>query len=295
MHTEQQALFETTYPSGGINCEQTGDVNLSQYFTPQWAAEALVEQFFPSLKSADLVLEPSCGQGAFLQAIPADIPAIGVEVDPQLAREAARNTGRRVITGDFRSVDLPSGITAIVGNPPFSLDVIEGFLARAATILPMEGECGLILPAYTFQTANTVDRIRAQWSIRCEMLPRTLFAGLSKPLVFAMFTRSASRKLFGFCLYDQAVEIEQLSKDAKTLLTKVTPRRSAWRALVEDVLRKFGGNASLHEIYSAVSPRRPTNNPFWREQIRKVLQLHFYRFPDGSWGVPSVNDFAAAV
>jgi hypothetical protein len=39
--------------------------------TPEWAAQAIVEEFWPNLSPGkDLVLKPSCGRGAFLQAVP---------------------------------------------------------------------------------------------------------------------------------------------------------------------------------------------------------------------------------
>lgn len=51
--------------------------------TPVFAAELIVEEFYPGLSEADAVLEPSCGFGAFLRAIPNAVPAIGVEIDPR--------------------------------------------------------------------------------------------------------------------------------------------------------------------------------------------------------------------
>lgn len=292
MHT-QSLLFGGPAPTDAVHLPvppvQSSNPDLGQFFTPAWAAEALVAEFFPDLCSSDLVLEPSCGFGSFLQSVPAHVPAIGVEIDPLLAIETARNTGRRVITGDFCSVDLPSGITALIGNPPFELQLFERLLARAAKIVPMEGRAGFVLPAYFFQTHGTVERFRREWAIRQQMLPRTLFPGLSKPLVFALFTRSTSRALFGFCLYDQAVQFDQLAQDAQRILTAVALRRSSWRALVENVLGGFGGCASLQDIYHAVAPRRPTGNPWWKEQIRKVLQQHFTRTSTGEWCLPAAT------
>jgi len=65
---------------------------LGQYMTPDWAAHALVDRYFADLCCDDLVVEPSCGRGAFMRAIPAHVPVIGVEIDPDLAAEAV--TGR---------------------------------------------------------------------------------------------------------------------------------------------------------------------------------------------------------
>ena len=51
---------------------QDGDAQLHQYFTPEWAALELVAEYFPSLRSDDVVIEPSCGRGTFLKGIPED-------------------------------------------------------------------------------------------------------------------------------------------------------------------------------------------------------------------------------
>ena len=45
------------------------------------------------LSSSDLVVEPSCGAGAFLKAIPDEVPVVGVKIDPELAEIARQNTG----------------------------------------------------------------------------------------------------------------------------------------------------------------------------------------------------------
>ena len=82
---------------------------LGQYFTPVWAAEQLVDTFFGDLRAGDLAIEPTCGDGRFLQVLPSHVRAIGVEIDPVHAQDARIRTGREVFTGDFSSVDLPVG------------------------------------------------------------------------------------------------------------------------------------------------------------------------------------------
>ena len=93
--------------------ELQANPGFSQWFTPEWAAQALVERYFPGLSSSDFVVEPSCGAGAFLKAIPDEVPVVGVEIAPELARQ---NTGRHVITGDFATATLPSSVTAAIEN-----------------------------------------------------------------------------------------------------------------------------------------------------------------------------------
>jgi predicted RNA methylase len=72
------------------------NAELCQYFTPLWVAEQLLEQHFPRLTEHDNVMEPCCGSGTFLQAIPAHVPAFGVEIDRAVAEAYAdmQNAGR---------------------------------------------------------------------------------------------------------------------------------------------------------------------------------------------------------
>jgi site-specific DNA-methyltransferase (adenine-specific) len=259
--------------------------SLSQWFTPAWAAMALVEKYFPNLTSKDLVLEPSCGAGAFLKAIPAHVPVIGVEIDPEIAEQARLNTGRQVIIGDFSSAKFPDGITAMIGNPPFTLSIVEKFLDRAYRVLPKDGSIGLLLPAYAFQTTSRVLRMNEKWSLRVDMIPRRLFDGLILPLSFCMFTKDQQHRMVGLALYAECGAIDNLTKPAQELLKKGKPRTSVWKALVEETLQKLGGRATLDEIYRAIEPRRPTATAFWREKVRQQLQFCCEHIGPSEWSL----------
>lgn len=152
---EYPTLFGLDEAEVSLREDDARNESLSQWFTPAWAAVALVDRYFSSLTSSDLVIEPSCGPGAFLQAIPEHVPAIGVEIDPALAALARKNTGRTIITGDFATATLPQGATAIIGNPPFKLPLFEKFLTRASRMLPELGRCGFLLPTYFFRHRHT--------------------------------------------------------------------------------------------------------------------------------------------
>lgn len=245
-------------------------MRLGQYMTPDWAAEALVEHYFPSLGAHDLVIEPSCGRGAFLRALPHYVPAIGVEIDPDLAHVAERSTGRRVIVGDFRMVDLPFTATVMIGNPPFSVRTIEEFLDRAWHVLHDEGRIGLLLPCFAFATAATVDRLAERWSIQQDMLPRNLFPGLSHPLCFAQLTKGRTRGLVGFALYHEAAAIQRLRARYRALLA--SGEGSVWAAVVRAALEALGGTASLQALYREIDGNQPTSNAYWQAKVRQTVQ-----------------------
>lgn len=271
-------LFDIKLPA------QMRDRRLDQYMTPEWASQALVEQFFPELRDSDLVIEPSCGRGSFLKAVPDEVPAVGVEIDPALAAEAIANSGRPVIVGDFRTVELPAP-TAIIGNPPFDMATFDGFLSRASKILPSGGRCGFLLPAYAVQTPSRVLRWKESWSIDQALVPRTLFQRLSLPLVFLMFAKERPCILTGFALYEEAQDVTGMPSATKLILTHGRQGMGVWQAVVAEVMHRLGGEASLSDVYAAVSPRRPTGNPWWQEKVRQTLQRHFARTGPGRWRI----------
>lgn len=250
---------------------------LGQYPTPAWVAEALVMRHFPRLGAGDMVIEPSCGPGAFLSALPTDVQAVGVEIDRAIAQTARELTGREIIVGDFRTVRLDARPTAIIGNPPFKLDVIDGFLKRAFSMLPENGRVGFLLPAYAFQTAERVAAYAERWSLFQELVPRNVFPGLSLPLLFALFTKERTRRLVGFALYREAADVQRLPAAYRDLLAG--GRGGVWRRVVELALAKLGGEADLPAIYAEIEGHRPTRTQFWREQVRRTLRRYADSFP----------------
>jgi len=252
--------------------------------TPAWAAEEIVDRYYRDLTSADLVVEPSCGEGAFLKPfVDRGIPVVGVEIDATLAAYASEDTGAPVVLGDFRTIRLDCQPTAIIGNPPYSVALVKAFLARAQRILPAGGRCGFILPAYLMQTHKNVVAWNHVWSMTAEVLPRRLFPRLRLPLLFVQFRKDGLRTMVGFALYEHAVDMDTMNKTAKMILARPA-KVGAWRALVAECLQLAGGQASLEELYRMAAPRRPTGNQWWREKIRQTLQMHFTRIAPGVWG-----------
>jgi len=251
---------------------------LCQYPTPAWVAEAIIERHFQCLDSGDCVVDPSCGPGAFLQAIPAHVQAIGVEIDSRVADEAIRNTGRPVIVGDFQSIHLDIQPTLILGNPPFKLKLIDAFLDKSHSLLLEGGRVGFILPSYAFQTAARVVRYSDQWSLFQEMVPRNMYPGLSLPLVFALFAKDKKRLMVGFALYREAAAIQQFAEPYRAILR--VGASSVWREVVEAALLSYGGEASVKDLYAEIGGKRPTQTQFWQQKIRQTLRRY------SEWFVP---------
>jgi len=259
---------------------------LGQFPTPVWVADALYRLHFSDLKKGDVLLEPGCGKGHFLQVVPPEVEAIGIEVDPDLAAAARSRTGRRVIEGDFTKVSLDFQPTVVLGNPPFQMHLVDRLLDRCRLLLPQGGRAGLILPAYAFQTASAVVRYNEHWSIAQEFIPRNIYPGLSKPLVFALFTKDAARCMVGFSLYHEAVAVSALPAELREHLQEGVP---SWIDLVSSTILELGGEAELQELYTAIVDRRPTTNPAWREQIRKICQKRMVRTGRGKYSLPETS------
>lgn len=258
---------------------------LGQFMTPDWAAERLIEQYFGDLGSHDQVVEPTCGRGAFLRALPDRVPAIGVEIDPTLAAAAQASSGRRVIVGDFRMVDLPVVPTAVVGNPPFAVRTIVEILDRAWNLMDDDGRCGFILPAFALQTSATANAIAARWRVRQDMLPRDLFPRLSHPLCFAYLTKGAERGYVNFALYYELAAVRRLQARYQALLAE--GEGSAWAAVTRAALESLGGCAELHRLYREIEGHRPTTNTFWQAKVRQTLQRIAVRVGPGRWALPA--------
>lgn len=268
-------------PDADVNA-RSGDADLSQWFTPFWVAEELVDDALRGLGHVSVV-EPSCGTGAFLSAVPKSLPAFGVDIDPRVVSAAVANSGREVVVGDFRTTCLGKrDYQVVIGNPPFEMDVVEGFLDRAHRDLPEDGLIAMVLPAYAFQTPSRVARWMDRFSIDVNMIPRTLFPGLSKPLVWAKYTKTAHRRFAGLMLFAETRDIEAM----RPAIRQALAAPGTWREAVKQALEALGGEASLKAIYDAIAPERRVSS-HWRPKIRQTLQRgNFVARGGGRWALP---------
>jgi hypothetical protein len=256
------------------------------YQTPSWACEELIARYYGDLSSSDSVIEPSCGEGHFLDAIPREVPAIGIELDPVRAAIARQRTGREVIVGDVLNVELAHTPTLVIGNPPFRSELIDGLLDRVYDWLPDGGRCGLLLPAFILSKQSRVVRESERWSMEAELIPRDLFPGPRLPIVFARFRKERQRTVVGFALFAEAAMISGLPARIRHMLKH--GRSPAWRAVVFDAIRDCGGEASLEMLYRAIEGRRPTSNPHWKAKVRQVVHHYAVRVAPSVYRLPEV-------
>lgn len=255
---------------------------LCQWMTPGWLAEALLERHFSGLGPDDLVVEPTCGDGAFLRALPAAVPGFGVEFDPRLAAVARESSGREVLEGDFLSLPLGLAPTAAVGNPPFRGSFVSGMLRRLAQLLPEGGRAGFILPARMLRSATRVFDDWRAWSIEQEMIPASAFAvRMREPILFAVFSRGAARRLVGFALYAEEAD----RQDWRRRYREAAAGGAAWRGVCRLALERLGGEADLPAIYGELEGNRPSRTEWWREKVRQTMRVYHRDFePVGDAG-----------
>lgn len=243
--------------------------DLGQYFTPNWASEIIVRDVLGE-NDNQLVLEPSCGNGSILKALPSGCQAIGVEIDPGMA-EIARKTGHQIICDDIRTVDLGETIfDAVIGNPPFSARIIDPMMDKITTHLRDEGVIGLVLPAYIPASTNRIERWSQHYHIETKLMPRMIYPSLSLPLAWTKLIKTKKRTLVGFFLFSEQMDISSMPGNARRILQA----NGTWKEVIADALKSLGGEAPLQHIYQAVEPRRKSDNPFWREKTRQILARH---------------------
>lgn len=94
---------------------------VGQFFTPESVAKCLFK--LSGAQKGDRVIDPACGDGAFLKTAPPWLRLFGCEVDPFHAAMAQRHLPQdRVFCGDaLTSLTVYYGAFDIaIGNPPFS-------------------------------------------------------------------------------------------------------------------------------------------------------------------------------
>lgn len=253
-----------------------GNPELNQYFTPVWAAEAIVSHYYPGLDRNDVVFDVGCGDGRFLRALPEWVTAYGFEIDPAMVAKARQNTCHQIIEGSFADAAFPATPTLVLGNPPFDMGLVNRFLERAYEVMDYGREVGFVLPVYFFQTADTVMDYSRRWSLKHDLMPRNMFEGMQKPIMFARFIKERQTAIAGMFLYAETCDMLSLKKAYRTLFLGNKSSTHLWGEVIDKALVALGGKATTQELYAEIEGKRPTTTSHWKAQIRKVLQ-QFYR------------------
>ena len=189
-----------------------------QYFTPKAVADLMVGML-AAPKTAP-VLEPSAGEGVFLDALAAAgfTNCTGVEIDPVLVAKSTHG----LVQGSFVSWQAPAPVTGVIGNPPYirwkdldatskrevqahplfgtlfnSLsDYLTVFIALAVDALAPGGELIFITPSFWMHTTHSAplrDWLLARGAITdvVDFKEAAVFPGVSSAIVVFRFEKAS--------------------------------------------------------------------------------------------------------
>src|SRR3546814_16710190 len=125
-------------------------------------------------------------------------------------------------------------------------------LDSADPILPDAGLVAMVLPAYAFQTPSRVSKWMDRFAIDVNMIPRTLFPGLSKPLVWAKYTKTSQRRFSGTMLFAEPRSIDQMRSSIRAALARPGTCRQAIASALESLI----ADACQPAFHDAISPHR---------------------------------------
>lgn len=131
--------------SSGRQASTEVSKDLQFYRTPKAVIERILNN--ERLSAGDLVLEPSCGDGAILDELAKrGMKAVGIEVDAGRALQS-KAKGHSVMIGNFLSVEPNPIYDAVVMNPPFVGKHYAKHVEHALKFLKDGGQLITILPA----------------------------------------------------------------------------------------------------------------------------------------------------
>lgn len=148
--------------------------DLQFYRTPEAAADELVSRACP--RDGARILEPSCGDGAILDALRryatknnVSLRATGIEYDPARA-EATRAKGYGVMTANFLQVQPEAVFDFVLMNPPFYGKHYQKHVEHARKFLKPGGVLYAILPVTAVTDHGYVDPGRG-WDVWRDLPP----------------------------------------------------------------------------------------------------------------------------
>jgi N12 class adenine-specific DNA methylase/SAM-dependent methyltransferase len=112
---EELLADRPTWLAEGVNATDTS------FYTPDWLVQGMVDALVGAGFSGGKILEPGCGSGRFMAALP-DADWTGVEADPvSAALAAAVHPNATILADRLENVTLRQGsFDAAIGNVPFS-------------------------------------------------------------------------------------------------------------------------------------------------------------------------------
>lgn len=249
------------------------------YYTPLPIAKFLADWV---QGSGSRLLEPSCGDGAILSALPATSSRTGIEIEPQEAEKArAAAPKATVVVADFFEWFDDSQVSAwdgVAGNPPFirfgswtepsrtlAFDTMRAvgmrpskltnawvpFVVAGALALRPGGRFGMVVPAELMQV-NYAAELRAflvdEFSdLTTVTFKRLVFDGVLQEVVLLLGTRGTGPASI------RVVEVEDVDSLPSLERLKRLPRAPALRHDTEKWTKYFLEPSSIEALRSVRS------------------------------------------
>lgn len=154
--------------------------------TPDVVSDELAENL--NIRSGNVILEPSAGRGALIDAIERTgfrfHRIVAIDLNPNDVAHLKKNYSEeiQIMEKDFMKCD-PFGVVfdAIIMNPPFSNGQDVEHVVHAMRFLKRGGRCGCIVsPGYTFREGKKWDLFRAMLDANEVILEKELPSGTFK-------------------------------------------------------------------------------------------------------------------
>lgn len=141
-----------------------------QYFpTPVAIVERVLDDLY--IKKDELVLEPSCGCGRFMDGIrKRGARVLGIEVDSTRA-QIAKDKGHKVLEMNFLETLPEAKFDRVIMNPPFYGQHYMKHIEHAMKFLKAGGTITAILPATAAYDHGTLDKYNGTWQKAWRDLP----------------------------------------------------------------------------------------------------------------------------
>lgn len=268
---------------------------MGQFFTPDSICQQIVEMF--SIAQDDLVCDPTCGKGSFLNYVPNIANAYGNELDNESYKIANYLFDKATITNDDICYYNPKvQFDFIFGNPPFNLRLeYKGetknsqaiFFDKCAELLVPGGFVAAIVPGSFlndgFLNKSLIENINLSFGFVGQMmLKKDAFKALgvkqfdTKIMVFQrkvngiefpFFDNSYVRNLLPDIKHAEAIKAKSTLEIRKTMVNSSD-------GLFDEKVKKY-----LYEIKA-----HPVLKSDLKKALSKINELHTQQKPDSMSG-----------
>ena len=246
-----------------------------QFFTPPVVISFIIDLL--GIKTGD-VLEPSCGGGAFLQALPPACRVTGCELNLQAAAVAQLLCPKAtILTGDtlLRIEELRGRFDYCVGNPPFidfprgrsfdgytlaagQRDAVWYFLELGLEALRPGGWLAFVVPdgilANSGDLKQRMEMLNRYWLRACISLPRETFLHAGTGVKTSVLVVQRPTRPFNSGDLDYSIFMavaEQIGWDSRRRPTgkcDLPEILTAWRAHPAEVTLRPGASTDGQEV-----------------------------------------------